>query len=152
MKVCFGGTFDPIHKGHKKIIDKSFKIGTEIFIGLTSDKMAQVTRNLQVTPFEKRKKGLEDYILKKNFKAKYHIVSLDNQFGSSVERDFDVMIVSPETKEVANKVNDSRKKNSLKTLKIIIVPYVKAEDGIPISSTRIKNREIDSDGNLLTKL
>ncbi len=39
MKVVLGGTFDIIHKGHKKLIDKAFETASEngsVFIGVST--------------------------------------------------------------------------------------------------------------------
>ena len=38
MKVCFSGTFNVLHKGHKKLIEKAFEIAGEkgtVYIGIT---------------------------------------------------------------------------------------------------------------------
>lgn len=152
MKVCVGGTFDPFHKGHRALIDKAFEIGTEVFIGLTSDEMAQSSRTLCVRPYEKRKSKLEKYFKKKSFEAKKIIVVLDNRFGPSIREDFKVIIVSPETKPIADKLNKLRNEKGLDSLKIIKVPYVLARDGTPISSTRIKEGEIDVEGKMLREV
>ncbi len=39
-------------------------------------------------------------------------------------------------------------KRNLPLVEIVVVPMVLAEDGGPISTTRIKNAEIDTSGNL----
>ena len=36
-KVATGGTFDHIHAGHRRLLEKSFEVGEEVVIGLTSD-------------------------------------------------------------------------------------------------------------------
>ena len=39
MKVCIGGTFNPLHKGHKLLIDKAFEVAGKqgsVFIGITT--------------------------------------------------------------------------------------------------------------------
>jgi len=43
-----------------------------------------------------------------------------------------------------------RFENNLPPVEIIVVPMFLAKDGIRISTTRIKNSEIDSNGNLLS--
>ncbi|HKJ97104.1 MAG TPA: DUF84 family protein, partial [Thermoplasmataceae archaeon] len=46
----------------------------------------------------------------------------------------------------AEKINGARKRNGLEPMRILVVPYVIAEDLFPISSTRIIEGEIDEDG------
>lgn len=152
MKVCVGGTFDLLHKGHKELINKAFEIGTEVFIGLSSDEMASGSRSLKVNSYEKRKNHLDDYIKKRGFRTKYIIVNLNDSFGSSVKNDFDAIIVSPETKSGAQDINKIREKKGLKSLEIITIPYIYAQDCCPISSTKIKNGEIDFNGKMLREI
>ena len=42
-----------------------------------------------------------------------------------------------------------RKERNLKPVELVIVPMKMASDGNRISSTRIRNSEIDSSGNIL---
>jgi len=74
---------------------------------------------------------------------------LDNDWGPSVVEDsFTAIIVSEETKKTAEKINRIRLENDKKELEIVIVPFVKAYDGQKISSSRIRDNEIDSNGRL----
>ncbi|MFB6254460.1 MAG: adenylyltransferase/cytidyltransferase family protein, partial [Halobacteriaceae archaeon] len=43
MQVALGGTFDPIHDGHRKLFSKAFSLG-DVTVGLTSDELASQTR------------------------------------------------------------------------------------------------------------
>ena len=45
--------------------------------------------------------------------------------------------------------NHKRIENRKKSLKIIKIDYVLADDNKPISSTRILNKEIDEDGKVM---
>ncbi len=38
--VAMGGTFDMIHAGHMKLLNKAFSISKKTIIGLTSDELA----------------------------------------------------------------------------------------------------------------
>jgi pantetheine-phosphate adenylyltransferase len=74
---------------------------------------------------------------------------LNDDWGPSViEESFTAIIVSEETKKTAEKINKIRNKNGNGQLKIVMVPFVKAYDGQKISSSRIRNNEIDLNGML----
>jgi len=150
MKVCLGGTFDTIHKGHKKLIDKAFKTaGTKgsVFIGLSAGKLIDKKQN--VKPWGLRKKELNRYIFDKGHKTDFVIKPINDRFGPTIKKDFDAIIVSPETIKTAEEINNKREELSKKPLKIVKIPYVLADDNMPISSTRIRENEIDSEGRTI---
>ena len=76
------------------------------------------------------------------------IRELTEPTGIATEPEFDVLVVSPETAEGAERVNDLRRTEGFDPLRIEIVDHVPAEDGERISSTRIVNGEIDEHGTL----
>ena len=150
MKVCIGGTFDILHKGHKKLINKAFETAKEdgfVFIGLTTKKVTMGKKF--VKPIKERQKNLQNYLSEKWFNNRYLIKSINDKYGPSINDDFDAIIVSPETYETAVEINLIRVENKKKSLKIIKIPFVLAKDGKPISSTRIYKGEIDKNGNTL---
>ena len=146
-KVVIGGTFDLIHKGHEGIIRKGFQFG-EVVIGLTSDQMAKEMKNRDIEPFDQRKINLENYAWDK-LNKKIEIKKIEDKFGFAVDDDLDYIIVSPETEENALLINEERKKTNKKLLETIKIDFVLAEDGNPISSTRIHNKIIDREGKIL---
>jgi len=146
-KVVLGGTFDILHKGHEVLLKKALSLG-EIFIGLTSDKFAKKLKKRKVENFEKRKTALRNFIEKK-LKRKAKIFKIKNEFGPTLEKDFDFIIVSPETYKTAAKINKKRLTKNKKLIEIIEIDFVLAEDGKPISSRRILKGEIDREGNVL---
>jgi pantetheine-phosphate adenylyltransferase len=149
MRVCIGGTFEFLHKGHKKLIDKAFEIAGKngfVFVGLTTNK---TTKRKKIRKIEERQKKLQEYLLEKGLLDQALIKPISDKYGPSIEGDFDAIVVSPETFETANKINIKRVENGKKPLKIIKIHFVFAEDGKPISSTRILRGEIDKDGHIL---
>ena len=152
MKVCIGGTFDKLHIGHKQLITKAIETAGkngEVFIGITKGKILESKKN--VKSFEERKKTLEKFISNKKTGNIIVIKPIMDIYGPTLKEDFDAIIVSPETKLTADKINIKRKQLGKKPLKIVMIPFVISNDGIPISSSRIKNQEIDENGQVLRR-
>jgi pantetheine-phosphate adenylyltransferase len=144
-KVIIGGTFDLLHAGHKALLRKAFELG-DVTVGLTSDKMANGSRERKVNPFEERKKDLENFI-KDELGKGAEITEINDKFGPTVIEDFDYIVVSPETFETALVINKKREALRRKQMEIVKISYVLDTEGKPISSTRIYNGEIDREGN-----
>lgn len=147
-KVCLGGTFDRIHLGHKSLLDMAFNLSNNVIIGLTTDKRANKNRNEEyLSTYQERYSSLNHYILE-SFKGKYSIVELDDDWGPGIfDKDLEAIIVSEETEKVAFQLNKNRKLRNLEELKIVTIPIILAKDNKKISSTRIRNNEIDINGN-----
>ena len=145
-----GGTFDILHKGHRALLSKASEIGSIVLIGLTTDERARKDRkDIVINSYVIRKENLEMLLNSMNLPSNFKIVPLDNDWGPSVVEDsFTAIIVSEETKKTAEKINMIRLENDKKELEIVIVPFVKAYDGQKISSSRIRDNEIDSNGRL----
>lgn len=147
--VAMGGTFDIIHKGHLTLLSKAFSISSKVIIGLTSDELAKRKGKKILNPYEKRFKNLEN-IINTNFpNISYQISKLDNDFGPAVlEEGVQALVVSKETENQGAVLNQLRSERDLTPVNVVIVPMVLAKDGHRISTTRIKNSEIDNQGNL----
>ncbi len=146
-----GGTFDPLHDGHKRLLTRSFELAGpegDVVIGLTSDSFAR--RKIHpVRPFASRKLDLERFILTNIHLTRWAVESLDDRYGSAIDADFDALIVSEETLPVAVEINKLRREKGKKKVDIHQISCVLAEDGRWISSTRIYRGEIDAHGHLL---
>ena len=147
--VAMGGTFDVIHNGHMALLKKSFSISSKVIIGLSSDQLAIKRGKSLVNDYSKRLSLLESTIEKNFPNISYEISKLENDFGPAViEGSVKALVVSEETSNKGLLLNDLRTERNLPPVKIVVVPMVLAEDGKAISTTRIKNSEIDSNGNL----
>ncbi|MDR2624304.1 MAG: phosphopantetheine adenylyltransferase [Methanobrevibacter sp.] len=145
-KVAVGGTFDRFHHGHIKLLGTAFKIGEEVVIGVTSTEFAQIKGNVE--PCSIRMSNLNEFLNK--CKDNFSIFKLDDPFGSTIsDDDFDAIVVSEETEPTAIKINEIRRKRNMNPLEIFVISYVVADDGIPISSTRIRKGEIDIRGRMI---
>jgi len=146
-----GGTFDPLHDGHKRLLARSFEIagpGGHVVIGLTSDSFAS-HKTHPIRPFVTRKADLERCISHTIHSTRWLIEPLNDRYGSAIDADFDALIVSEETLAVAIDINKLRREKGRKKVDIHQISCVLAEDGRWISSTRIYRGEIDVHGHLL---
>ena len=146
-----GGTFDPLHDGHKRLLTRSFELagpGGYVVIGLTSDSFASHKIH-PIRPFTTRKADLERYISHTIHSTQRSIEPLNDRYGSAIDADFDALIVSEETLKVAVEINKLRREKGRKKVDIHQISCVLAEDGRWISSTRIYRGEIDVHGHLL---
>ncbi|MDE1814725.1 MAG: pantetheine-phosphate adenylyltransferase [Thaumarchaeota archaeon] len=149
--VALGGTFDIIHRGHLELLRNGFSISSKVIIGLTSDELARKKGKTPINDYSKRYKTLED-VIKENFpNSKYVISKLDNDFGPAVlEKEVEALVVSEETSSKGKDLNKLRAERNSPPVAVIVVPMALAKDGTRISTTRIKNSEIDADGNILS--
>ena len=147
--VATGGTFDEIHAGHVALLSKAFEVGDRVIIGVTSDEFVRGKKKIN-HDFSRRVANLKEMIKREFGGVNYEIAKLDSEFGPAVTTgDVGALVASAETQEKGSKLNEIRKKNGLAPAQIIAVPLIKAEDGKPISSTRIRAGEIDGNGKLL---
>ena len=118
-------------------------------IGLTSDSLAEKKGKKILNNYSKRLESLTE-VIQKNFpESNYEISKLENDFGPAVlEGKVQALVVSDETSPQGDVLNKLRAEKNLPKVEVIVVPMVKAEDGTNISTTRIKNSEIDTEGKL----
>ena len=144
--VAVGGTFDHFHKGHEKLLNEAFNVGLNVLIGVTSDEFGGKKGNIE--PCAKRISHLEEFL--KKFNSPYMVKKLEESHGPTVyDSKIDAIVVSRETKPTADKINEIRQKKGMNPLEIVIIGWVLADDGKPISSTRIRRGEIDRNGKVL---
>jgi len=147
--VAMGGTFDVVHIGHMALLDKAFSISSKVIIGLSSDQLAKKRGKNLSSDYPKRLSLLKS-VIEKNFpNSSYEISKLENDFGPAViEGSVKALVVSEETSDKGIRLNELRAERNLSPVRIVVVPMVLAKDGKAISTTRIKNFEIDDSGNL----
>lgn len=146
--AVMGGSWDRLHAGHKYLLLTAFEWGKKVFIGITTDRflreMKKEGRNLS---FAKRKNELVKFLRRFGLLSRARIFPIDDFVGRSLEYG-DVLIGGDDVYRNALKINSLRRKHGKKALKIVKIDRIPAEDRAPISSTRIRRKEIDRDGRL----
>jgi pantetheine-phosphate adenylyltransferase len=164
--AILGGTFTPIHDGHRALLHAAFQTASHdggraghVVVALTSTDLARRTRSDpahadRLGPFGARREALETELARTGdaYPASWEVTALEDEYGPAATReDLDALVVSPEGKAQrrAHGLNDRRTDGGLAPLEIHTAPFVVAADGSRISSTRIRNGEIDAHGRLL---
>lgn len=153
MKIMVGGTFDPLHDGHKRLISRSFELAGkdgQVVIGLTTDEFAK-RKSHPVLPYSTRREHLASFIESSGYCSQWAIEPLSDRFGPAVRAEFDALVVSEETLPAAVEINRLRHQEGRRKVDIHQISCVLAEDGHWISSTRIYRGEIDEHGAIIVK-
>jgi pantetheine-phosphate adenylyltransferase len=149
--VAVGGTFDEFHKGHRALLMKAFEVGNRVLIGLCTDKFAKkLWKPHKVAPYEERLEELKEFLRKQGVLGRAEIMPLSDPYGVTLSKGcVEAIVVSRETEQRANEINEKRKTMGLPPLHIVVIEMVPAENHVSISTTRIRWGEIDREGHLL---
>lgn len=149
-KLLVGGTFDHFHLGHERFLERSISLAEEITLGITSSSFTNKKDPIfPIEAFSVRKKSVKSFF--QNKKVKFKIIKINDFFGPSLSSVFNdaALFVSEENVTNGNLINNEREKQKLPPLKIVTFKeQIKAEDGIPISSFRIRRGEINRTGKV----
>ena len=149
--VATGGTFDILHKGHYMLLLKAFEVGKHVIIGLSSDNYVKQKKKQITNDYPIRLKNLRNFIAEKFNKSNYSIYELNNFYGPTVlNREVQAIVTTESSKENCLKINNLRESKNIGKLEIVIVPLVEDHEGKVISSTRIRQGEIDWNGKKLS--
>lgn len=145
-KTIVGGTFDHFHKGHEELLRVAFDLSDKVVIGIASDQFAQRFRTGEVESFKMRSDVITHYC--EQYGKEYRTIEINDFYGpSTTDPELEAIVVSEETALRAREINAVRTKKGLKNLVIVIIPFIKSEEGVPISSERVRSGEIDREGN-----
>lgn len=148
--VALGGTFDVLHKGHRRLLRQAFKIGRRVTIGISSDEFARTLHKPhKVDSFLVRKNELQKLLSRWRVLGRARIVELNNRYGPTVTTSkVQALVVSRRTIRTAYEINSKRRLKGIKPLAIVPIDLILADDSRPISSTRIRRGRIDREGRI----
>ena len=149
--VSVGGTFDALHKGHWFLLEEAFKVAGRVIIGLSTDDFAwELHKPHHVDCYEKRLGDLKRFLAERDLIHRAGIIPLKDPYGPTIDSyDIEGIVVSEETEPRAEEINRLRAAKGRRPLLIFCIKMVLAEDGKPISSTRIRKQEVDRYGKLI---
>lgn len=140
--VGLGGTFDHLHEGHKLLLRTALSISEHIEVGLTSQTLLENKEySSKLEDYETRKKNLIDFVSSFSDPKRTNVVEINNwneMSGYAQKPDYEGLVVSQETYDNALKLNKERENIGLKPLILIVIPLIKDEKNIKISSTSIR--------------
>ncbi len=150
-KVAVGGTFDEFHRGHKVLLMKAFEIGEQVLIGLCTDEFVmKLGKPHETASFEERLMELRSFLEALNLSDRAEIIPLNDPYGVTIkDKCIEALVVSEETEKTAIRINQERTDAKLPELTIVVINMVPAENWKPISTTRIREGEIDREGHIL---
>lgn len=146
--AAVAGTFDRFHRGHHTLLDKAFAVAKQVSVGITVDQLTsyKVLAKL-ISPYKEREAAVVAYLNNRGYMGRYNVFPLSDRFGPAVtDTTLDALVVSTQTKEGAEAVNQKRHERGMEPLATIVADYVPSLDGLYLSSTRIRLGEIDREG------
>ncbi len=151
--VILGGTFDFLHNGHISLLKKAFSISEKVAIGVNSDKFCLDHGKRPYQNHKERLAAITSYLEGEDLLERT-IFHTHEEIGcpAYIDSKLQAIIASILTQEGAKEVNFKREQNHLSKLDIVFVPILLSSDSGVISSTRIRNGEIDRRGNAYLKL
>ncbi len=143
--LIVGGSWDIFHSGHRYILSTAIEKSEHLDIGVTSDEMlTEKIGSEEHDSFEERADNIRRF-MGKHGKKDFRIIEINDIYGNAVEEG-DSLLVNPENTANADKINEKRLEKGREPLNVEVISKLEAGDGEPISCSRIREGEIDTEG------
>lgn len=149
-RAVIGGTFEAFHRGHRKFLRTALEGSSWLLIGIMSDEYARNSKGHPVEPYRVRAKNVRRFVKQMGCADRVEIVKIDDPYGPTIDDgELEVLFVTSENRSRGGEINALRRKRGLHPLRILGVKMALADDGSPISATRIREGAIDTEGKVL---
>ena len=144
-EVLLGGTFDHLHDGHRALLESAISFGKFVRVGVTTDAFARRMRKTDkyislLQPLEVRKASVRKFLESRGC-TNYEILVINDRYGPALNSEStEGIVVTEETYPTAVEINKLRAIKGLDQLLILVIPFVYDEQGLIISSRRIRKQ------------
>lgn len=145
-----GGTFDHFHQGHKAFLSGQLQASKKVLIGITSDAFIAAHKKEKLETYETRVAQVREFLQTQHAVERIEIQKIEDIYIPDAWKSYPIeaIAVTKDSMAGADGINAQRINEGLSPLPIYSIPYVLAEDGMRISSSRIRNGEINREGKL----
>lgn len=153
--AVLGGTFDHFHLGHAALLERAFRVGWQVSVGVTTASFLSAHPKpfpRRIQPYGVRRRAVARWARSHHPGRPVRVVPLADRFGRSSQDGVDVLVVSADTLAGGAAVNTERRRLGRRPVPLEVVPVVLADDLQPVSSRRIRAGEIDQWGRRLSPL
>ncbi|KAL0222882.1 hypothetical protein P9112_002272 [Eukaryota sp. TZLM1-RC] len=142
--VFVGGTFDRLHNGHRLLLQSAaYATCGKLTVGVTSDDIITHKSNSHlIQSFEQRYASVHAFLLDVASNIVFEVRELLDSAGPALLAPEGLLVVTDDTLENGNKINERRKERGLKPLEIAVIDTLSIPDGRTLSSSML--RESDS--------
>ncbi|XP_058800308.1 bifunctional coenzyme A synthase-like [Phymastichus coffea] len=140
--VVLGGTFDRLHNGHKIFLSEAILRCTDsLTVGVTDINMIKKKMLWElIESCSQRIASLKDFTEDVDPSLKYNLVPIIDMYGPTKDDpNFEMIVVSEETKKGGEMINEKRKENHLNSLDIYVVKLVEDANHTEHEETKISS-------------
>jgi cytidyltransferase-like protein len=149
--ITAAGTFDHFHQGHQTFLRHAFQLAQTVYLGITGDAFVRNTKPTEeIQSFALRRTAIEDFLSANHLLSRAKLFELTTPFGPAIEKNcpFEAILVTSDTLSTAKEINQQRYTQGLSPLSIETTTLLSSEDGKVLSSTRIRQGEVDRNGKV----
>lgn len=153
-KALASGTFDRLHIGHRRLLEKAFSIAERVIVGLVASEDLLKNKELgeEIGSYEQRKTTIVKFLKSRGWLERATIIPLHDQYGPTVtDKTIEALVVAKKINPACDRMNEIRQRKVYRRMDIVETGFVLSEDGKVISSSRIRKGEIDTEGRIANK-